>query len=336
MTDNETSKANAEEMIQESTAKDGNRLNFIHELIEVIIGSFTLIVPVILLILWIYRTGICRFYNLPNFYSSLNIIRFLPIIICGVFLVLTFWILNTFDFTNFYSVSIAHVSQKNEEEQIHSIKQEKKRNTVLVDLLFIICPILFVLLLLVILIELDSMSTGVYPYYFKNGKSFEAPLVLMFAGFVIIIFILVFRALIKGNIDFSGVEKSTAFYSSRRLKSIIIRVSSPALTRQTMKRGAISFMTTISLIYIILLIWSLATYSSYFKTNYYVVEFDDVKYAIVLDTDEYYIGEPIEITELDNNRCLIIHTDAYVYLDKAENPVVVRTESFDSVTILRE
>ena len=65
------------------------------------------------------------------------------------------------------------------------------------------------------------------------------------------------------------------------------------------------------------------------------MNFDDVQYAIVLDTDDYYIGEPIEITQFDDDRRLIIHTDSYIYLDKAENPLVVRKESFNSVMILR-
>ena len=77
-------------------------------------------------------------------------------------------------------------------------------------------------------------------------------------------------------------------------------------------------------------------YFARLNTDYYLVDVDDVQYAVVLDTDDYYIGEPIQITQINDGRELTIYTNSYIYLDKAENPLVVRKESFNSVMISHE
>ena len=104
MAEKETSKVNNEETKQESAIRVGDRLTLVHELIEVLAGSIALIAPAILLILWLYRVGICGFYNLPIFYSSLNIIRFLPVIIFAVLSLMYSWFLDGVHFSDIVDV----------------------------------------------------------------------------------------------------------------------------------------------------------------------------------------------------------------------------------------
>lgn len=333
MADIETSNVNTEETVQENTAKSGDRLAFVHELIEVLAGSIALIAPAILLVLWLYRVGICIFYNLPIFYSSLNIIRFLPVIVIAVVSVMYFWFLDTAHVSNIISVRATLVSPKKEKELNHAMEQVKR---VFVLFLFLVCALFLVLLLIAFLQELISMSAGTYPLLFKNGDQFEALLVLMLAVVVIIADIKLLILVKKDRINWDKIIGNEQFYASSRIKNLIIRISSPGSMSLTMKHFTKSGLAFHLLISVMALIMYAAVLSSYFRTNYYLVKFDDVQYAIVLDTDDYYIGEPIQIIQSEDARELEIHTYAYVYLDKAANPMVVRKESFDSITILRE
>ena len=333
MAEKETSKVNNEETKQESTVRVGDRLTFVHELIEVLAGSIALIAPAILLILWLYRVGICGFYNLPIFYSSLNIIRFLPVIIFAVLSLMYSWFLDGVHFSDIISVKTTRVPKKNEKKQSHSMEKVKM---LLAILLFLVCFILLYLILIAQVQEIISMSKGNYPYIIKDGVQLEALLVFVLVTFGIFVDIVFLSLVKKGSIDWDRIIKDEEFYASRRIKNLIIRISSPGTIPVTMKH----FMNSGLAIHLILsgmvLILYIAVNISYFKTSYYMVNYDDTQYAIVLDTDDYYIGEPTQIIRHEDVRELIIHTNAYIYLDKAENPMVVRKESFDSITILRE
>lgn len=340
MTENETSKVNVGDTRQASIEKDSNKLKFVHELIEVLAGSIALIAPAILLILWLYRAGICIFYGLPIFYSSLNVIRFLPVIIFSALLAVYVYLfaIDNNSFSYFWYLRIVHVSQKNEKEQAHTIEQEKKEVTTKQRVVFSVCGVLLVFMPLVLIVELESLYEGHYPICFKNNNVSEAGIVLLYAIAILIIYITVFYMEIKKRLDLVKFFKDVSYYSSIRLKNYIIRISTPSYkaSSQGIQRSVMSILRFYFCICIMLFIGYLAFYQSYFKTSYYMVDFEDVQYAIVLDTDDYYIGEPIETPQLENDRKIIIHTDSYVYLDKAENPVVVRKEVFNTVTILRE
>lgn len=340
MNENENSTVNTGDPSQVSNEKESNKLKLVHELIEVLAGSIALIVPVILSILWLYRVGICKFYGLPVFYSSLNVIRFLPVIILSavVAIYVYLFVINSISLTLFNFLSIVFVSQKNEKEQIHTIEQEKEEVDTKQMIVISVCGVLLPFLPLVLIGELDSLYKGQYPIYFKNYNEFEADIVLLYVIAGLIIYITAIYMEIKKRLDFVKIFRSASFYYSIRLKDLIIRIAFPGykVSLQDLHHLVMRFLRAFFCICVILFIEYLAYYNSYLKTSYYMVDFEDVQYAIVLDTDDYYIGEPIENLQLENDRKIIIHTDSYVYLDKAENPTVVRKETFDTVTILRE
>lgn len=333
MVEEKKTKENTDKISLENTAKIGDRLTFVHELIEVLAGSIALIAPAILLILWLYRVGICNFYGLPIFYSSLSIIRFLPVIIIAVLFVMYSWLIDNADFSKIISVKATLISQKNKKEQGHGTGHVQ---TVFALLRFVIGELLLALILVASVQEITCMINGKYPFFFKNGDQFEALIVF---GLVVVAFFVDIRLLIlvkKERIDWDKILKDEGVYLSRRIKNLRIRISTSETMPLTMKH----FMNCGLVIHLIFSVFILIVYIavglSYFNTSYYMVNFDDAQYAIVLDTDDYYIGEPMQIIQHEDERELIIQTNAYIYLDKAENPIVVRKEEFNIITILRE
>lgn len=350
MAENETSKAKSEETGQDNTAKKGYRITYVRECIEILASSIALIAPTMLLILWVYRSGICRFYGIPIFYSSLNIVRILPAIIIGVILVTYYGIMKITDPVDLISVEFSNVSKKNEgnegneEEQTLRICIEKKQKRNIDDkeirkrlfslLTMIRFPLFFITPFLLIT-EASRLFLGKSLLFYTDGDQSEPIFVLLFAIAVTVGFFTVLYKAIMHDKILDRTFSDSGFYISRRLKNRLIRVS-------FMKQMALPLKYVVHLavgywcICIISAIWYSAIVFSYFKTNYYLLNFHNAQYAVVLDTDDYYIGEPIEITQLENDRKLLIHTGAYIYLDKAENPIIVKKESFNSVTIVRE
>ena len=71
MAENDTSSVMNENPRQENATDSSYKLTFVHQLIEVLVGSVALITPVVLLFLWTFRVEICRIYDLPTFYSPI-------------------------------------------------------------------------------------------------------------------------------------------------------------------------------------------------------------------------------------------------------------------------
>lgn len=333
MVEEKNTKETTDKISLENTAKVGDRLTFAHELIEVLAGSIALIAPAILLILWLYRVGICNFYGLPIFYSSLNIIRFLPVIIIAVLFVMYSWLIDNADFSKIISVKATLISQKNEKKRDHGTGHMKGAFTLL---LFITCELVLFLVLVALIQEITCMIKGKYPFFFKNDDQSEAGLVFLLAIVAISVDIRLLILAKRGRIDWDKILEDGEVYISRRIQSLRIRISTSETMSLTMKHFMNCGLVIHLIVSVFILIIYIAVGLSYFNTSYYMVKFDDAQYAIVLDTDDYYIGEPIQIIQHEDERELIIQTNAYIYLDKAENPIVVRKEAFDIITILRE
>lgn len=333
MVEEKNPKENTDKISLENTAIVGDRLTFAHELIEVLAGSIALIAPAILLILWLYRVGICNFYNLPIFYSSLNIIRFLPVIIIAVLSVIYSWLLGNADFSKIISVEATLISQKTEKKRDHGTRHMKGVFTLL---LFMTCELVLFLILVAQIQEIACMFKGKYPFIFKNVYQSEAGFVFLLAVVAIFVDIRLLILAKRKRIDWDKILKDGEVYISRRIQSIRIRISTSETMALTMKHFMNRGVAIHLILSVIILIVYIAVGLSYFKTSYYMVNFNNVEYAIVLDTDDYYIGEPIQIIQHEDERELIIQTNSYIYLDKAENPIVVRKEAFDIITVLRE
>lgn len=333
MAEKDILKVNTEETGQENSAKDDYRIRFVRVFIEILAGNIALIVPVILLLLWIYRVGICGFYGLPVFYSSLNVIRFLPVFIIFA-IVIYVGCLKEYSIFSIFSVKINFASQINEKKE-KLISEHMYRLTRRFHVLWVLIRmILSMISFAVLAAEIIVIRNEKYPFYFKNSNEFEAFFVLVCAVVGIINFLTILYEAINKNKEWDKYKEDYDYYASRRFKNLILRMSvpfSPISSKGLIKTCAFGLIAGFFTI-----ILYTAQLTSYLKTSYYLLNFDDTRYAIVLDTDDYYICEPIEITHLEDDRTLLIDTDAYIYLDKAENPVLVQKESFDSVKILRE
>lgn len=339
MAENDTSSVMNENPRQENATDSSYKLTFVHQLIEVLVGSVALITPVVLLFLWTFRVEICRFYDLPTFYSSINIIRSLPFFVLGIGIGVCIWIQYVIDVSRdrIISVEIVDNSHEKNKEQAHNDEPIKEEFRVIIEQLLTFTLQLFFTIAphLLLVAERDRMSNGTYPFIIGYEGPYEAILVLVIALAVIINTLIILIKIINKYLNSGCYLESKGFYSSRRFDTHTIRVSFLKSWKVSLKQ-VVAFFVFYFLISLFIITDFWAIYYACFNTDYYLVNFDDVQYAIVLDTDDYYIGESIEITQFDDDRRLIIHTDSYIYLDKAENPLVVRKESFNSVMISHE
>lgn len=331
-----------------STYKESNQLEqsknkkfeFVHDLIEILAGSIALIVPAIIFLLWTYRFAVCTFYGLPTFYSSLNIVRFLPVFFIIV-LILILVQERTLDTSEFLVVRIKYNLQKDNSDQTDSNDQtdnnEREHNLVLAfnRLLLIISTSLFMIMPILLIFEILRIFAGFPPLLFENGVQSSETNAFITVMLAILITIWGTMSGIKLYKAMADEQKNVSAYFSIKIRKIIFSISILRLSERFLKRllGVYLANTFFS---IIVITGYLGATTSYYKTSYYLLNFDNIQYAVVLDTDDYYIGEPIDIIQQEDSRELNIQTNAYLYLDKAENPVTVRRESFDSVKVFHE
>ena len=339
MAENDTSSVINENTKQENTTDNSYKLTFVHQLIEVLVGSVALITPVILLFLWVYRVEICNYYDLPTFYSSISIIRFLPFFVfsigVGLCIGIQYVVYDSRD--RIISVEIIDNSQERNKEQAHNDEPIRGESRIIFEIVLAFISGLFLTIVphLVLVAERQHMLNGTYPVIVGDEGPYEAWLVLVFA-FVLIVKTLMFLIeIIKKYISSGSFLEGEGFYKSRRFDTHTIRVSFLKSWKISL-RQIVAFFIFYFLLSLYLLTAYLAVYFARLNTDYYLVDVDDVQYAVVLDTDDYYIGEPIQITQINDGRELTIYTNSYIYLDKAENPLVVRKESFNSVMISHE
>lgn len=333
MAENNTTKDNPELIGQERSAKGDYRIKFVREFIEVLTSSIALIAPAILFLLWIYQSQICIFYGLPIFYSSLNIIRFLPVIAI-IACVICFYLFGDYFTLNPLSLKIIHASQKREKEQEQNTKQTQRSALYKYVFWRLFCILFSILSLIVLMLEYFIIVTGQYPRFYKNNSFPEAEFVLVFAIVGSIVFLMLLINMIRQNKKWDQSLEDISLYASRRFKNLILRIL--PFSQLFPSKKLIRLFAGCLFVSLLAVTSYTALLNSYFKKSYYLLNFDDDQYAIVLDTDDYYIGEPIEINQLADRRELLIHTNAYIYLGKAENPMIVHKETFDSVTIMYE
>ena len=341
MAENDTSKTISKNTRQENATDSSHKLTLVHQLIEVLVASVALITPLIILFLWASRFAICSFFDLPIFYSSINIIRSVPFFAFAIAIGACIWILYVINVNrkDIISVEVIDNSHKGNEEQARNTEPPREESWSVFEKirdLFLAVLALFLTIAPHYLLQKEKglMINGTYPSIIENGGNVEAFLVLVFSIAIIFSTLKYLIKIIIKYIKSGSFLVSKGFYSSRKSDTYIIRTSVLESLKIPLKY-VVTFFVFYFLISLYFVISYIAIYYNYFNTSYYLVDFDDVQYAIVLDTDDYYICEPIEITQIDD-RELIIHTDSYIYLDKAENPLVVRKESFNSVMILRE
>ena len=306
-------------------------IQFAHECIEILASSIALITPLILLLLWGYQLGICQLYGLPFFPSSLSVIRFMPVIviIAGVIVLWDLW--QTVMLTTLFSVKVDYQPKTIE-------KNEKKQKTYKRYFLHFIWVIIRLMLLLfsnlALLKEAEAIIEGNYPFFCKSDILAETNLVIILGVCAIIIPIILLYEMITQFKEWNQFIDNLEIYIIRKIKKLTFHVSIP--TSFYKAKSIIHILILIIFAELIILPRCFAILLFNYRVRYSLVNFDNAQYAIVLDTDDFYIGEPIEIIQMENYKQLIIYTDEYIHLDKAENPLVVQTASFDLVTIMHK
>ena len=185
MAENDTSSVINENTKQENTTDNSYKLTFVHQLIEVLVGSVALITPVILLFLWVYRVEICNYYDLPTFYSSISIIRFLPFFVfsigVGLCIGIQYVVYDSRD--RIISVEIIDNSQERNKEQAHNDEPIRGESRIIFEIVLAFISGLFLTIVphLVLVAERQHMLNGTYPVIVGDEGPYEAWLVLVFA-----------------------------------------------------------------------------------------------------------------------------------------------------------